>query len=192
MSKSDPTPANSVKFEYVYVANQRCECGGRFKVVSQELLGVSGGGPVDRVNAVCQACEEAVSFNFDISSFFGKFDEYDRFDHTEGLFREAMEHVRSGKWAEAEAALKRAVNPDEGEPAFAWAHYHLGMVLLMQNRPQEALSHLQRAAEIQPLEPDIEDGLGRAYQAAGQEQEAAKHFAARDAMQELYGKAEGT
>jgi len=151
-------PANSPAFEYVYVANQRCECGGYFAAVRQELR-TPPSGPVDRITGRCQACQAERIFDFDIRSFFGQFERYDRFRQTDAHFKEAMACIRQGQWAEAEAALHRVVDPEEGEPAFAWGYYHLGRVLYMQGRVDEARACLERAAEIQPLELDIQEVL---------------------------------
>lgn len=175
MNKSNPIPANSVTFEYVYVANQRCECGGLYNVKSQELVNASSS-PVDRLSAQCGKCNAARDFNFDISSFFGKLEAYDSFKQVDDLFRQAMNHIRANEFAKAETLLRRIIDPSEGEPAFAWAHFHLGMVLLMLSRTKEAIEHLEQALAIQPLEPDIHEGLGRACQAAGMEEQAAMHF----------------
>ncbi len=168
-------PVNSVTFEYVYVANQRCECGGYFATVSQELH-ISPSGPVDRLKARCESCGVERTFDFDISSFFGQLEKYGHFRLVDDCFRQAMLHLRAGRLGEAEAALRRVVDPEEGEPAFAWGYYHLGMVLLYQNRPEEALPYLERASALQPLEPDIHEGVGRAYQAAGFGREAEDRF----------------
>jgi len=168
MSENELIPINSPSFEYVYVANQRCACGGSFAVVRQELH-TSPSGPVDRIVARCETCGEERAFDFDIGSFFGRFEEYSRFHQTDDHFREAMRRVRAGQLPQAEAALRQVVDPEEGEPAFAWGHYHLGMVLLLQGRLDEAVACLERAAALQPLEPDIHRGLGRAYRAAGRE-----------------------
>jgi len=165
-------PANSIAFEYVYVANQRCDCGGYFAAARQELRA----GPVDRLTGRCESCGAERAFDFDVSSFFGQFEKYARFHQTEDRFRAAMGHLRAGRLAEAEADLRLVLDPEEGEPAFAWAHYHLGRVLLMQDRPDEALAHLERAAAIQPLEPDIYEGLAQACRAAGREAEAEGHL----------------
>jgi len=162
-----PVPANSIEFEYVYVANQRCPCGGYFSPAHQELRHTSSG-PVDRLIARCERCGTEASFDFDIRSFFGQWEKYGRFHRVDGHFREAMGHLRVGHLSEAEQALQRVVDPEEGEPFFAWGHFHLGRVLLLEGRPAEALEHLQQAAEIQPLEPDIHEALGYALQALGQ------------------------
>lgn len=190
MEESALIPANSPAFEYVYVANQRCECGGYFHVVSQELRTPSAG-PVDRLNAHCRACGAERFFDFDISSFFGRFEKYGRFHQVDDQFREAMARLRAGRLAEAAAALRQVIDPEEGEPAFAWGHYHLGMTLLLQRRHEEAVAHLQQAVAIQPLEPDIHEGLARAHQAAGRETEAEDHFHQAEKLRARFDTKEG-
>jgi tetratricopeptide (TPR) repeat protein len=166
-----PIPTNSLAFEYVYVANQRCPCGGYYSVTRQRL-GRGPSGPTDRLTGVCEACAAERAFTFDISSFFGEFEKYNRFQETEERFREAMIHIRAGEFAQAAAALQEVVDPDEGEPAFAWAHTHLGNVLLQLGNAEAAVVHLERAAEIQPRAPDIQEALARAYRVSGREEEA--------------------
>jgi tetratricopeptide (TPR) repeat protein len=175
MDESALIPANSPSFEYVYVANQRCDCGGVFATVRQELCG-SPSSPVDRIVGCCETCGAERTFDFDVHSFFGQFEKYSHFHQTDDRFREAMAHVRAGRLAEAEAALRRVVDPEEGEPAFAWGRHHLGMVLLRQERPDEAVVHLEQAQALQPLEPDIYEGLAQAYSAVGRGAEATACF----------------
>ncbi len=169
-----PIPANSIEFEYVYVANQRCSCGGYFAARSQELRR-GPEGPVDHLIARCEACGAERAFDFDIRTFFGQWEKYGRFRETEEFFRAAMRHLKAGELAEAEGALRRVVDAEEGEPAFAWGHYHLGVVLLVADRAEEALPHLERAAAIQPLEPDIHEALAVALEALGQGEAAEAH-----------------
>lgn len=176
-SSPEPIPANSIEFEYVYVANQRCLCGGYFSPLRQELRrGPSG--PVDRLTARCEKCGSERAFDFDIHTFFGQWEKYGRFHQTEEYFRAAMRHIRTGELREAEAALRRVVDEEEGEPAFAWGHFHLGRLLLIEHRAEEALVHLERAATIQPLEPDIREVLALALEATGQPEAAQAHLRA--------------
>lgn len=168
-------PVNSIEFEYVYVANQRCACGGYFAAVRQELRqGPSG--PVDHLLARCEGCGAERSFEFDIRSFFGQWERYGRFRRTDERFREAMSQLRAGRLAAAESALRQVVDAEEGEPAFAWGHYHLGCVLLLEGQAEKARFHLERAVAIQPLEPDIHEALARALQATGEEEAARSHL----------------
>jgi len=120
----------------------------------------------------CVSCGQERYFDFDVGSFFGDFEKYGRYRETEAHFQQAVVYIQAQDWPAAEEELRRVVDPEEGEPAFAWAHYHLGMVLLMQRRVTEALPHLEHAVAILPLEADIHEGLGRAYRASGREAEA--------------------
>ena len=176
MSDSSPIFTNSPAFEYVYVANQRCDCGGYFAVVRQELR-TPYSNPLDVLTARCEGCGAERTFAFDISSFFGDPENYARFNQTDDHFRRAMELLDESQLSAAEAELRLVVEPEEGEPRFAWAHYHLGRVLLQQQRPEEAVDCLELAAEIQPLEPLIYEELARACLAAGWEERAQAHHA---------------
>jgi len=169
-----PIPANSIEFEYVYVANQRCDCGGYFVALRQELR-QGPAGPVDVLIACCEDCGAERTFEFDIGSFFGQWEKYGRFRQTDQWFRDAMSHLIAGRLAEAETALRQVVDAEEGEPAFAWGHYHLGCVLLLEGRAEEARAYLERAVAIQPLEPEIHQALARALEAAGESEAAQAH-----------------
>ncbi len=183
---SELIPANSPSFEYVYVANQRCECGGWFTTLRQELHQTSSG-PVDRIIARCDKCSTERSFDFDIHTFFAQFDKYARFLHTEAQFREAMDHIRAGRLSDAASALRQVVDPEEGEPAFAWAHYHLARVLLLQGQTGDALVHLEQAAAIQPLEPEMHQVLGETLQAAGRTEAGQEHLQQAAGLRERFG-----
>jgi tetratricopeptide (TPR) repeat protein len=180
-----PIPANSIEFEYVYVANQRCECGGYFAALRQELR-QGPAGPMDVLTARCEGCGAERSFEFDIRSFFAQWEKYGRFRQTDGHFREAMQYLRAGRLEEAEVALRQVVDDEEGEPAFAWGHYHLGCVLLLEGRAEEARAHLERAVTIQPLEPDIHQALARALEATGQPEDAQAHLRESAALRERF------
>ncbi|MBN1180059.1 MAG: hypothetical protein JXD18_12675 [Anaerolineae bacterium] len=174
MNETERIVTNSPSFEYVYVANQRCACGGTFATVRQELT-LTPEGPLDRITARCTACGAERVFDFDIGSFFGQFERYAHFFDVDRRFKEAMEQVRAGALPDAEALLASVVDAAEGEPLFAWAHFHLGRVVLEQGRAEEAIAHLARAAAIQPLEADIHAALAHACQMAGREAEALQH-----------------
>lgn len=169
-----PIPTNSIEFEYVYVANQRCACGGYFAAVRQETR-QGPAGPTDVLTARCEGCGAERSFEFDIRSFFAQWEKYGRFRQTDQRFRDGMAHLSAGRLAEAEAALRQVVDAEEGEPAFAWGHYQLGRVLLIAGRAEEARAHLERAVAIQPLEPEIHEALARALEAAGESEAAQAH-----------------
>ncbi|MCS7282306.1 MAG: tetratricopeptide repeat protein [Anaerolineae bacterium] len=181
-----PIPVNSIEFEYVYVANQRCLCGGYFSTVRQELRQAPSG-PVEHLWARCERCGSETFFDFDIRSFFGQWEKYGRFQKVDDHFRTAMNHLRAGHLAEAEMALRRVVDPEEGEPYFAWGHFHLGTVLLLEGRLEEAREHLEQAAAIQPLEPEIHEVLGHALQALGEKEAAQARFRESALLRERFG-----
>lgn len=180
-----PIPTNSIEFEYVYVANQRCTCGGYFAAVRQELR-QGPAGPIDILTARCEGCGAERSFEFDIRSFFAQWGKYGRFRRTDQWFRDAMSHLSAGRLAEAKAALRQVVDAEEGEPAFAWGHYHLGRLLLITGQAKEARAHLERAVAMQPLEPDIHEALARALEAAGESEAAQAHWRESTALRERF------
>ncbi len=166
-------PANSITFEVVYVQAQRCECGGSYRFESQHLL-MADDLPIDRLTAVCEACGTEQNFFFDIHAFYGEEDQESHFERTEVTMRRAIEAIHVQRWTKAEAALRRVIDPEEGEPAFGWAHYHLGMVLLVQERPQEGLEEIRTAVALVPNEPEFYRGLSKALARLGREEEAAE------------------
>ena len=71
-----------------------------------------------------------------------------------------------GKFPEAMAAYQTAIGwqqPGAAGGAFAEPYLDLGSLLLDQNRPQDALPHLLRAAELAPREARAREKLGKAY-----------------------------
>lgn len=69
----------------------------------------------------------------------------------EGHADRAQEMFERGRWAEAEAELRKALalNPDQAE----W-HFNLGLTLEAAGRDTEALAAYTRAAELMPEVPD--------------------------------------
>ncbi len=158
----DLIQANSVGFELVHIAAQVCECGGSYVIKSQQLLELNGE-PIDRIRAVCQQCGSERMFFFAVHSFYNQPEKYERFEATEAAFREALEAIHHQRWEDAEALLRRVLDAAEGEPAFGWAHYHLGMVLLVLERYEEGLAHIQLAVRLNPREIEFYRGLSKAY-----------------------------
>jgi len=83
----------------------------------------------------------------------------------------ALEHYERGRWADAEAELRKALaaEPDRGE----W-QFNLGLTLEAAGRPAEALDCYRRAGELMPEEADplvaagtVANRLGRHEEAAG-------------------------
>lgn len=63
---------NSVAEEYAIVRQERCDCGGPFKVHMQSLH-ENLGKMYDVLHCICNACGLEKEFIFDINSFFGKY-----------------------------------------------------------------------------------------------------------------------
>ena len=63
---------NNIAEEYAYVSKQRCKCGGAFEVLGQALLVDP---PCDVLNVQCEECLKEKKFLFDISGFFGKYED---------------------------------------------------------------------------------------------------------------------
>ena len=63
----------------------------------------------------------------------------------------ALEMFERGRWAEAEAELRKAIslNPDQAE----W-HFNLGLTLEQAGRDSDAMISYQRAIELMPDQPD--------------------------------------
>lgn len=67
----DSIEVGSVAEEYAIISRQRCDCGGAFQVIGQQLLTLDDG-PHDLIETQCEKCHHSRSFLFDISSFFDK------------------------------------------------------------------------------------------------------------------------
>jgi len=78
-------PVNCVEEEYLYVAMQRCECGGAFEHDRQSLL-KHGETACDELTVHCIQCSKPRTFVFDISAFFGKLENYGRIVKPSQLF----------------------------------------------------------------------------------------------------------
>lgn len=72
------------------------------------------------------------------------------------------------------AAYEKAIRIDPEEPT---AYYNLGIVYFQKkNNPQKALELFLKARDLNPLEPDVHQYLGRIYQSNGDVQLAQKEF----------------
>ncbi len=182
----DLIQANSVGFEVVHIAAQVCECGGHYVIKSQQLLELNGE-PIDRIRTVCEVCGTERMFFFAVHGFYNQPEKYGRFEATEAAFREALTAIHAQQWEEAEAHLRRVLDSAEGEPAFGWAHYHLGMVLLVLERYEEGLAHIQLAVRLNPREVEFYRGLSKAYTLLNRHDEAAEalHQQAEITLQRL-------
>ena len=183
-----PIKANSTRFEYIYLASQRCGCGGRYTFLRQSLL--MGPPPTDRLDCRCQQCGRERAFDFDISSFFGQVAKYGRFEETDRAFREALAHLKAGELVDAEQGFLRAIDPDEGEPNFGLALFYLGGLYLNLNQLDRAYEYLARAADIQPLESAYHQLLAFACQSTGRPEEARQHLTMALELEKRLGPAE--
>ena len=64
----EPIRVHSVPQEYWYLSRTPCDCGGKFALVHQELVG-SDRGPIDRLTVECNKCGTGRVFAFDVSPF---------------------------------------------------------------------------------------------------------------------------
>jgi tetratricopeptide (TPR) repeat protein len=76
----------------------------------------------------------------------------------------AVNLVRSGRLAEAEAHARQAV---AANPAIPDAQRTLGVVLLAEGRADEGIAALEEARSLDPTDPSIHQNLGEAYGAKG-------------------------
>ena len=77
--------------------------------------------------------------------------------------------VRQGMLAEARDAYRAATELD---PDFAMAHRGLGQVLLSLRQPETGVSHLERAAALEPDDSIVHTALARGYQLLGDRRRA--------------------
>lgn len=78
-------PANCVEEEYLYVAMQRCPCGGTYEHDMQSLS-KRGETPCDELKVHCAQCKKPRAFTFDISAFFGDIEKYGKIVRPSRLF----------------------------------------------------------------------------------------------------------
>ncbi|MDY0020525.1 MAG: hypothetical protein RBT47_11025 [Anaerolineae bacterium] len=166
-------PANSITFEVAHIMAQRCDCGSSYAIHSQRLMEINGW-PVDCIIVRCQRCQEERLFFFDIHTFYGREEAESTFAATQNALQTALEALHDHRWDEAETLLRRAVDPLEGEPAFGWGHYHLGITLLKQEHYEEGLAHIRKAIDLVPSEAEFYNGLSKALVLLGDENEAAR------------------
>lgn len=76
-----------------------------------------------------------------------------------------VENLFEYNWKKAEEHFTRAV---ELRPSYSTAHQWFGLFLAMQGRTEEALGHLSKATELDPLSLSISTDLAFAYYLAGQ------------------------
>lgn len=87
-----------------------------------------------------------------------------RFVVSRALTNLAVTYRAAGKLPESVAASEQALGVD---PLFAGAHNNLGYALLLQDRPDQAMPHLLKAVELEPMLDVAWSNLGLAYAMKG-------------------------
>lgn len=90
---------------------------------------------------------------------------------SEAFFYLGITEVRLGNLPGAEDALRRSVLLS---PLSVNALYNLGVVLLDEKKPAEAVGHLEKASKLAVPAPELSVHLVRAYLALGRDQDALK------------------
>jgi tetratricopeptide (TPR) repeat protein len=112
----------------------------------------------------------------------GKFPEKARFELE--LAKLLLKDAETGDEAagiRAEQLLKSAVALDDN---LSEAHYQLGDLALGRGQAQRALTHLEKAAKLDPTSTKVHFALSRAYRRLGRNEEAAKESALYDKLKE--------
>jgi adenylate cyclase len=73
----------------------------------------------------------------------------------------ATDYAIEFQWAESEREFQRAI---QLKPNYAVAHWQYGWLLVFVGRPDEALTEMQRAVELDPLSPVMTTDLNVPYQ----------------------------
>jgi tetratricopeptide (TPR) repeat protein len=88
--------------------------------------------------------------------------------------RMGLVEIQNGRWAEGEAWLRRGL-PRHGTPGVV--HLRAAQVYETLNRSDDAIAHYQAAVAIDPDEPAVRFGLGRALFAAARDEAAIAELA---------------
>lgn len=91
-----------------------------------------------------------------------------------------------GRVNEAEQAYRRAIEVNELD---AWSMNNLGLLLLEEKRPGDALPLLAKAAELRKDVPEFQNNLGMALEHTGRFRTAATAYSAALTVDPGYGKA---
>jgi predicted O-linked N-acetylglucosamine transferase (SPINDLY family) len=89
------------------------------------------------------------------------------------LLKDAVEHHRTGRLAEADASLRQALQSD---PQNYNANYLLGMLALQDRRPADAVPLLSKAVELRPGAAEYHANLGHALKSLGKLDDAARCY----------------
>lgn len=110
------------------------------------------------------------------SQLYAQDDRYSQQDvDLQGLFIEAGREKLLGKYAEAEALYKKVIAQDKENHA---AHYELARVMAEQNKDEEALEAVQKAAELDANNVWYKVFLAEQYQKMGRDADGAKIYEA--------------
>lgn len=90
-----------------------------------------------------------------------------------GLNSRAIEHLRAGRYREAESLLRDALSRYPDDP---YLHNHLGLALRKQGRPMEAVAEYERAVELKPDYHIAMNNLAVALEAAGDRDLAVEYY----------------
>jgi hypothetical protein len=166
----DAIAVGSWPFELVYIGTQRCPCGGRFRPLALSLEH-RGEKVYERQKTVCDDCERSRAFWFDIGSFHGDPEASLRFEEFQTVFESALAALRDEDLPGAQVQFEELV---AREPWFGLAHFHLGMIALMQEDLGAAREHLETAVGLMPMDGSIHQGLSQLWALLGEEQRAVR------------------
>jgi predicted Zn-dependent protease len=88
-----------------------------------------------------------------------------------GLFLEGMEHLQSGRPAEAEKLFRDLLN---ARPSHAAARHFLGAALHAQKKLEDARKEMRRSIELLDSHPQWFENLARTEEALGNHEEASR------------------
>ncbi|HEY8751277.1 MAG TPA: tetratricopeptide repeat protein [Tepidisphaeraceae bacterium] len=93
---------------------------------------------------------------------------------TQKSYEQAMQHLRAGRPADAEAAFQKVLGTD---PRHLQSLLGLAQIFYQTGRPGPAVDALRKAAAIDPRNADLQSNLGTVLSATGQIDEAIAAFA---------------
>lgn len=102
------------------------------------------------------------------------------FERARASFADGLQHLQSGRLADAEACFEQALALVPGRPS---ALTNLGAVRLMRGRPADALAPLEQAAQAEPDNLEAWAHLGLARARLGQDDAAVQAFERALALQ---------
>ncbi len=166
----DAIRVGSWPFELVYIGTQRCPCGGRFRPLTLQIRH-RGDQVFERQKTVCLDCERNRAFWFDIGAFHDDPEASRRFDDFQCIFESALAALEDENLAVAQAQFQELA---AREPWFGLAHFHLGMIALMQEELACAREHLELAVGLMPMDANVHQGLAQLWPLLGEDQRAVR------------------